>query len=325
MISCVAATVRVMPHSIWRFVDALGQHRERLRHIVAGLHLERFPIDRAAIEPRRRAGFQTAEREAIFFQCGGKTHRGRFADAAGGNLFFADVNEAAQKSAGGQNHRAAGNLTAVGEFDPANAAIFDDEIIGFRFNDREIRRFPNRRLHGRRIKLAVGLGARTAHGRAFAAVENAELDAAFIGHMAHEAVQSIDFPHQMAFAEAADGRIAGHGADGGESVRHQGRLRAHTGGRGRGFTAGMAAANHDNVELSPHFAAVIAEAGGRVKNIRILRNVSRETSPKRYQTTAELAVLRPELGFLWVKNRHLLAPEQGALLVKNSAKATSRL
>ena len=32
------------------------------------------------------------------------------------------------------------------------------------------------------------------------------------------------------------------------SVGHQGRSRAHTGGRGRGFTAGMAAANDDDVE-----------------------------------------------------------------------------
>ena len=51
-----------------RIVDARRQHRERLRRIVAGLHLEAGPIDGAAIEPRRRAGFQTAEGEAESFQ-----------------------------------------------------------------------------------------------------------------------------------------------------------------------------------------------------------------------------------------------------------------
>ena len=71
-----------------------------------------------------------------------------------------------------------------------------------------------------------------------------------VGDPAHQAVQRIDFPHQMAFAEPANGRIAGHGADGGELVRHQGRVGAHAGGRGRGFAAGMAAADHHDVESS---------------------------------------------------------------------------
>src|SRR5664279_3667727 len=46
--------------------DAFGHHRERLRHIVAGLHVERRPIDRTPVQTWRRAGFQTAEREAEF-------------------------------------------------------------------------------------------------------------------------------------------------------------------------------------------------------------------------------------------------------------------
>ena len=68
------------------------------------------------------------------FQRARKSHRRRFADAAGGNLLFADVNEAAQKGAGGQHHRAAGNFAAIGEFDAADAAILDDEIVGFGFD-----------------------------------------------------------------------------------------------------------------------------------------------------------------------------------------------
>ena len=183
-------------------------------------------------------------------------------------MFFADVNEAAQKRAGGENDRAAGNFAAVGEFHAANAAVCDHQIIGFRFNDREIRRCRNRSLHGGRIELAIGLRARAAHGRAFAAVQDAELDAALVGDAAHQAVQSIDFADQMALAEAADGRIAGHGADGRELMGHQGRLRAHAGAGGRGLTAGMAAANHDNVEflveIEPAFSPrtpLVAEAG----------------------------------------------------------------
>ena len=150
-------------------------------------------------------------------------------------------------------------FTAVDKFHAADAAVLNQQVIGFGFDDLEIGRGADRGLHGLRIELAVGLRARAAHGRAFAAVQNAELDAAFVGDAAHEAVQSVDFPDQMAFAEPANGRIAGHGADGGESMRHQGRFRAHAGGRSRGLAAGMAAADDEHVE-SAH-KPLCSEAG----------------------------------------------------------------
>ena len=83
-----------------------------------------------------------------------------------------------------------------------------------------------RRLHRLAIELAVGLGARPAHGRALAAVEQAELDAGRIRDPAHQAVQRIDLAHQMALADPADRGIAGHLADGLELVRQQQRARA---------------------------------------------------------------------------------------------------
>ena len=51
-----------------RIGDAFGQHRERFGRIVAGLHLDALPIDGAAVQPRRRAGLQAAEREAGAFE-----------------------------------------------------------------------------------------------------------------------------------------------------------------------------------------------------------------------------------------------------------------
>ena len=113
--------------------------------------------------------------------------------------------------------------------------------------DRQVRRRRDRRLHGRRIELAVGLRARAAHRRALAAVEHPELDAAGVGHPAHQAVERIDLAHQMALAEPADRRIARHRADGREPMRDQRRARAHARGRRRGLAAGMAAADDDDV------------------------------------------------------------------------------
>ena len=78
------------------------------------------------------------------------------------------------------------------------------------------------------------------------------MDAAFIGHMAHKAVQSVDFSDQMALAEAANGGITGHGANSRKSVGDHGGLCTHAGGRSRGLTTGMTAANYDNVESHLH-------------------------------------------------------------------------
>ena len=129
----------------------------------------------------------------------------------------------------------------------------------------------NRGLHRRRIEFAVGLCARPAHGRTFAAVENTELDAALVGDAPHQTIQSVDFTDQMAFAQPADRRIAGHGADSGKSVSHQRDFRAHASARGRGFTAGVAAADHDDIESVMNWVRhrpVLAEAGAGVKNVR---------------------------------------------------------
>jgi hypothetical protein len=38
--------------------NAFREHRERLRRIVAGLHLERRPVDRHAVEPGRGTGLK---------------------------------------------------------------------------------------------------------------------------------------------------------------------------------------------------------------------------------------------------------------------------
>jgi hypothetical protein len=51
----------------------------------------------------------------------------------------------------------------------------------------------------------------------------------------------------MAFSNAADGRVAGHLAQGIEAVGQQQGLAAHAGGSERGFGAGMATAYDNNI------------------------------------------------------------------------------
>ena len=70
---------------------------------------------------------------------------------------------------------------------------------------------------------------------------------------AGDAVEGIDFPHEMALAQSTDRRIAGHLADRIEAMGQQQGAGAQASRRGRGFAAGMAGAHHDNIiRKGPH-------------------------------------------------------------------------
>ncbi len=127
------------------------------------------------------------------------------------------MDEPAQEGAGGEHHGAGAEAAAVSGYDSVNPIAVDDQVLDRRLDHFEIWRGADGRLHRLAVELAVGLGARALNGRAFAPVEHAELDAGGIGDPAHQAVQRVDLAHQMALAEAANGRIAGHLADGGKT------------------------------------------------------------------------------------------------------------
>jgi hypothetical protein len=108
----------------------------------------------------------------------------------------------------------------------------------------------------------------------------------------------------MAFSKPSNRGITGHGANGAKSVGYEGRFRPHTGRRSRGFTAGVAAANHNDVESIGHQNLgwrVLAEARGGVKIIEFNENVSRETLHKRSKRTHLGSLIDPQpLWKTWV-------------------------
>ena len=99
--------------------------RERLRRLVARLHLERGPVDGAAVEPRRRAGLEPAERKAEPLQRARKPERRRLADPAGRRLLLADMDQPAQERAGGQHHGAAASSRPSASAHAGDAAVAD--------------------------------------------------------------------------------------------------------------------------------------------------------------------------------------------------------
>jgi len=63
----------------------------------------------------------------------------------------------------------------------------------------------------------------------------------------HDAAERIDFLHEVALADAADGRVARHLADGLGIVGQQQGLGPEPRARRSRLGAGMAAADHDHI------------------------------------------------------------------------------
>ena len=253
MISCVAAVVRVMPHEICgvsiRSVSVENGSGGSSPGCICRLA-------QSMVRPSSRGGVPVFSRPSANPSRSSVVDRpmaGRFADAAGRRLvspmWISPRRNVPVVSTTAPASRTRGHRPSLTPVDPA---IGDRQIVGLAFDHGQIGGLADRPLHGGGVELAVGLRARAAHRRALAAVEHAELDAALVGDPAHQAVERVDLADQMALAEPADRRIAGHGADGREPMRHQRGFRAHARRRGRGFTAGVAAADHDDVESRIH-------------------------------------------------------------------------
>jgi hypothetical protein len=177
------------------------------------------------------------------------------------------MDQAPQEGAGGDDDCPCPQQPAIGQPNTADSPVRHNQLVGLAFDHLETGGLADRSLHRGGIELAVGLGPGAADRGTLAAVEHAELDPAGIGHAAHQAVERIDLADQMTLAETADGGIAGHRADGGKAMRQQGRRGTRPRRRCRGFTAGMAAADDDDVKavaLCGH-AGPLAQDDGRRK------------------------------------------------------------
>ena len=158
------------------------------------------------------------------------------------------MDQAAQEGPCGQHHGRRVEAQAGCGHGARDPPAFDREVVHGGLEEPQVRLTLEAPTNGRTIKDAVGLRAGGSHCRALAGVERAELDARLVGGDCHRAAESVDFAHQVALADAADGRVAGHLAERFQGVGEQQRARAGAGGRQRGLGAGLAATHHDHVE-----------------------------------------------------------------------------
>ena len=173
---------------------------------------------------------------------------GRIAHAAGRVLLVPDVDHAVEKGAGRQHQSARPERPPIGETDGGDPPLGNFEIAGQALDERQIFSRLDLGAHRLAIEAAVGLSARSAHRRTLGAVEHAELNAGGIGDPAHEPVERVDLAHEMALAEPADRRIAGHDAEVGARLHNQRCARAESSRGGGRLAAGVSAANDDDVE-----------------------------------------------------------------------------
>jgi len=160
---------------------------------------------------------------------------------------LADMDAPVEKCPGRQHEAAAGDPPVAGDFEAAHPAVYDIDAPGLALENVEVRLRAQRFAHGAAVELAVALGARPLHRRTLAPIEHAEMNARGVGRARHDAVERVDLLDQMALADAADRRVAGHGAEPTDRMGHQGRARAETRARRRRLGSCMAAADHHHI------------------------------------------------------------------------------
>ena len=122
-----------------------------------------------------------------------------------------------------KHHGARPKLDARDRHHATHAFTLDDEIAAFLLEEREIRLVLERVTDKRLVELAIGLHAGRAHRGALAGIQRARLDCGRISRARHHATERIDFPDEMAFADAADGQAhmvaSAKGISSGKSTR----------------------------------------------------------------------------------------------------------
>ncbi len=156
---------------------------------------------------------------------------------------------AVQKSAGRQHHGARTKTDAHLRDRTHHPVAFDHQIIDGLLEQPELGLVFQHATDRGLVKNTVGLGASSTHGRPLGAVEDAELDAAFVGGQRHRAAQGVHLFDQMALANATNGRVAAHLPQRLDVVRQQQSFAAHACRSQRSFGSGMAATDHDHIEF----------------------------------------------------------------------------
>ncbi len=172
---------------------------------------------------------------------------GKFTGAAGFVVLQADVNDAVEEGAGGDDDVAGIDLPAQHGFHRHRPAVFNHQAGCHILANIEMLLALARQSHAGRILNAICLRARRPHRRPLAFVQHAELNAGIIDRQAHLSAHGIQLAHELALGHATNGGIARHLPNGRNIHGHEQRAAAHACGGQCGFNAGMAGTDDDDV------------------------------------------------------------------------------
>ena len=158
------------------------------------------------------------------------------------------MNLAVQEGARRQNHCLCAEAYAHLRYGSSDPITFQDQVVNGLLEQPQMGLVLQPLAHGRLVKHAVGLRACRTHGRPFARIQDAELDTCLVRRQCHGTAERVYLFDEMAFADAADRRVAAHLPERLDVVREQQGGAAHARSRQRGFGAGMAAADNNDIE-----------------------------------------------------------------------------
>ena len=158
------------------------------------------------------------------------------------------MDDAVQEGARGQHDRPGAKGDTLARRHAHHAVAVQHQGLGSPGHQGQVRRPGQLGLHRLAVETPVDLAARASDRGALGPVQHTELDARHIGQPSHQPVQRIDLTHQMPLAQPTDSRVAAHLADGFQLLGQQQGAGASARRRSRSFAAGVAAADHDDVE-----------------------------------------------------------------------------
>ena len=159
------------------------------------------------------------------------------------------MDAATEKGPDGQHYAVRCELQAHLRDHARHALALDDQVIHGLLKQHQVGLVFKAMPNGLPVQLAVGLAAGGAHGRSLAGIQTAELDAGAVCRAAHFTPQGIDFLHQVSLADTADRRVTAHLAEGFYIVGQQQGTCATTRRGQRGLGTGVAATDHDHLEM----------------------------------------------------------------------------
>jgi len=131
----------------------------------------------------------------------------------------------------------------------ARALAFDDQLSDLGLLDLQSGLPLQHHAHLQPVGLLVALRPRRPDGRPARCIQQPELNAHGIGHLAHDPAQRVDLAHDMSLGNASDGGIAGHLRDQISVQREECRAQPHARAGHRGFATGMTGSNHGNIVM----------------------------------------------------------------------------